>query len=218
MRRLLLAVTLALTSTTLVALAPTAAHATVDCSADGFVASANSVRAGQGLAPYEWDGGLASKASGWASYMASVGAISHSNLPDNVSADWYRLGENVGKGPDTGSIAQALIDSPGHYANLIDPGFRYVGVGVVSTEDTCYVSEVFMELASQPAPSTSASAAGTPTSDDSSRGASSSGAAPSGSASNGPAAAEPSPPPPPPPPPPPARVTTVLERLRDLDG
>ena len=111
----------------------------------GFVGSANSVRAGQGLPPLEWDGGLAGKASGWAQTMADAGSIFHSNLPDGVSADWYRLGENVGKGPDTGSIAQALINSPGHYANLIDPGFRYVGVGVVSTEDTCYVSEVFME-------------------------------------------------------------------------
>jgi len=215
MRRLLLAVTLALTSTTLVALAPTAAHAEVDCSAQGFVDSANSVRAGQGLAPYEWDGGLAGKASGWAQTMADAGSIFHSNLPDNVSADWYRLGENVGKGPDTGSIAQALINSPGHYANLIDPGFQYVGVGVVSTADTCYVSEVFMELASQPAPSTSASAAGTPNSDDSS--GSSSGAASSGSAADA-SPAESSPPPPPPPPPPPARLTVVLERLHDLDG
>ncbi len=212
MRRMLLAVTLALTSTTFVALAPTSAYA-VDCSASGFVGSANSVRAGQGLPPLQWDGGLAGKASGWASYMAGQNGISHSNLADGVSADWYRLGENVGRGPDTGSIAQALINSPGHYANLIDPGFQYVGVGVVSTADTCYVSEVFMELASQPAPSTSTSAAGTPTSDGS-RG-SSSGAASSGSASNEPAA---EPPPPPPPPPPPARLTVALERLRDLDG
>jgi len=212
MRRMLLAVILALTSTTLVALAPTAAHA-VDCSANGFVGSANSVRAGRGLPPLQWDSGLAGKASGWASSMAGAGGISHSNLSDGVSADWYRLGENVGRGPDTGSIAQALINSPGHYANLIDPGFQYIGVGVVSTADTCYVSEVFMELASQPAPSTSASDAGTPTSDGS-RG-SSSGAASSGSASNEPAA---EPPPPPPPPPPPARLTVALERLRDLDG
>ena len=79
MRRMLLALTLALTSTTLVALAPTAAHA-VDCSAGGFVGSANSVRAGQGLPPLEWDSGLAGKASGWASYMAGQNAISHSNL------------------------------------------------------------------------------------------------------------------------------------------
>ncbi len=214
MRRMLLAITLALSSATLVAIAPTAAHA-LDCSAGGFVGSANSVRAGQGLPPLEWDGGLAGKASGWAQTMADAGSIFHSNLPDGVSADWYRLGENVGKGPDTGSIAQALIQSPGHYANLIDPGFQYVGVGVVSTADTCYVSEVFMELASQPAPSTSASAAGTPNSDDSS--GSSSGAASSGSAPDA-SPAESSPPPPPPPPPPPARLTVVLERLHDLDG
>ncbi|HZJ27427.1 MAG TPA: CAP domain-containing protein, partial [Acidimicrobiia bacterium] len=166
MRKLTLALLLTFGSTGLVALAPTAAHA-VDCSAGGFISSANSVRAGRGLPALESDGGLSNKASGWAQTMANAGDIFHSNLPDGVSANWHRLGENVGMGPDTGSIAQALINSPGHYANLIDPGFRYVGVGVVSTADTCFVSEVFMELASQPAPSTSTSAAGAPTSDDS---------------------------------------------------
>jgi hypothetical protein len=213
MRRLLLAVVLAIGSAGLVVASPTSAHA-VDCSASAFVGSANSVRAGQGLPPLEWDGMLAAKASGWAQTMAAAGDIWHSNLSDGISGDWYRLGENVGKGPDTGSIAQALIDSPGHYANLVDPGFRYVGVGVVSTFDTCYVSEVFMELASQPAPSTSAPTAGTPPSDDS---AGSSAAAPSGSTADVPSA-EPSPPPPPPPPPPPVRLVVALERLRDLDG
>ena len=44
---------------------------------------------------------------------------------------------------------------------LTDPGFRCVGVGVLNAEETP-VSEAFMEPASQPAPSTSASAAGAP--------------------------------------------------------
>lgn len=44
---------------------------------------------------------------------------------------------------------------------LTDPGFRSVGVGVLNAKETP-VSEAFMEPASQPAPSTSASAAGAP--------------------------------------------------------
>ena len=215
MRKFTLALALTFAATGLVTLTPTAAHA-VDCNAGTFSASANSVRAGQGLAPLALDGGLAGKAAGWAQTMASAGDIFHSNLPDGISADWYRLGENVGMGPDSASIAQAFINSPGHYKNLIDPGFRYVGVGVVSTASTCFVSVVFMELASQPAPSTSAPAAGTPTSGDSAGAASPSGTAPSGSAPNVPvAAAEP---PPPPPPPPPPLLVTALAHLRDLDG
>ena len=46
--------------------------------------------------------------------------------------------------------------------DLTGPGFRYVGTGGVSTDEATFVSEVLMEPASQPAPSTSASAAGAP--------------------------------------------------------
>jgi hypothetical protein len=45
--------------------------------------------------------------------------------------------------------------------DLPGPGFRYVGVGVVNA-DGAPAPKVFMEPASQPAPSTSASAAGAP--------------------------------------------------------
>jgi hypothetical protein len=213
MRRLLLVLALAFGFLTLgpLTLAATPAHAAGECDAGSFVSLTNSLRASQGLPAYEVDGGLVGKAQGWARTMANAGSIFHSNLPDGISADWHRLGENVGMGPDVGSIHQALVNSPGHYANLVDPGFRYVGVGVVNANGTCYVSEAFMELASQPAPSTSAPAAGTPSSDDS--------PAPAAAHSQSAAAARAeSPPPPPPPPPPPARLTVVLERLRDLAG
>jgi hypothetical protein len=45
---------------------------------------------------------------------------------------------------------------------LTGPGFRYVGTGGVDAKEATFVSEVSMEPASQPAPSTSASAAGAP--------------------------------------------------------
>ena len=162
MRRFLLVALLALG---LLALLPAAAQADQDPGAAAdFVGRTNALRASQGLPQLEVDGVLVAKAQAWAQTMANAGSIFHSNLPDGVSEDWQRLGENVGKGPDVASIHQALVNSPGHYRNLVDPGFRYVGVGVVNANGTLYVSEVFMELASQPAPSTSASAAGTPSS------------------------------------------------------
>lgn len=201
MRRLL-AVTLLAGG--LVVVAPAAPPAAADAGAESqFVAMANSLRASQGLPPLEVDGNLVGKARGWAQTMAGAGDIWHSNLSDGVSAAWHRLGENVGMGPSVQSIHDALVASPGHYANLVDPGFRSIGVGVVNAGGTIFVAQVFMEPASQPAPSPPAPAAGTPSS---------------------PPAPEPAPtvaatPPPPPPPPEPEplptspRIALSLERL-----
>ena len=127
-----------------------------------FVGRTNGLRGSLGLAGLSTNGTLAAKAQHWAEYMASVGSISHSNLADGAPGEWTRLGENVGRGPSVDAIHNALVASPDHYKNLTDPGFRYVGVGVVNANGTYYVSEVFMESASQPAPSTSAPAAATP--------------------------------------------------------
>ncbi len=161
------------------------AGAASDPGAEGdFIARTNGLRASKGLPTLSVNGTLAAKARGWAEHMAAVGAISHSNLADGAPPEWRRLGENVGRGPSVEAIHNALVASPEHYKNLTDPGFRSVGVGVVNANGTLYVAEVFMESASQPAPSTSAPAAATPSSG-------------TRSAPSAPAAA-PAPPPPPP--------------------
>ncbi len=185
-------------------LVPLSAGATADPGVEGdFVARTNALRASQGLPTLQVNDTLVAKARGWAESMAAAGAISHSNLADGAPPEWTRLGENVGRGPSTDAIHNALVASPGHYENLIDPGFRYVGVGAVNANGTIYVSEVFMESASQPAPSTSAPAAVTPSSGE------------PRSAPKAPAAA-PAPPPPPPPPvvvAPPAPVHAYVARF-----
>lgn len=163
------------------------AGAASDPGAEGdFIARTNALRSSRGLAPLNVNGTLTAKARAWAEHMAAVGGISHSNLPDGAPPEWQRLGENVGRGPSVASIHDALVASPEHYENLTDPGFQSIGVGVVNANGTFYVSEVFMESASQPAPSTSAPRAATP----------SPGPQPVRPAP----AAAPAPPPPPPPP------------------
>ena len=193
----------------LVALAPItlsaapAGAAEVDPGAESaFISQTNALRASQGLPPLQVNGALTAKARAWAETMAAEGGIRHSTLSDGAPSGWRRLGENVGRGPSVNAVHQAFVASPAHYKNLVDPGFRYVGVGVVNAEGTIYVSEVFMEPASQPAPWTSPSTAGTPNS------------APQ--PSSGARATEPEAPPPPPEPAP--RLTAVLTRLRALDG
>lgn len=136
--------------------------ADVDAGAEAaFVADINATRAANGLAPLEVNAELTAKARAWAQVMADNGHIFHSNLSDGVSGAWSRLGENVGVGPTVQMIHDAFVASPAHYENLVDPGFRYVGVGVVSINGTLWVSEVFMEPASQPAPSSPPPATGT---------------------------------------------------------
>jgi Cysteine-rich secretory protein family len=174
----------------------TGAHAAVDPGAEAdYVGRTNALRAQHGLPALEVNPVLVAKARAWAQHMADVGAISHSNLSDGVTVPWHRLGENVGTGPTVDAVHNALVASPGHYRNLTDPGFRYVGVGVVNANGTTFVSEVFMEPASQPAPSTSTAAAGAPSS-------------PPRSAQpvRTPPASAPAAPPAPPPPAPPVRV------------
>jgi hypothetical protein len=148
---------------TLAVLSPPAG-AVNDPGAEGdFVARTNSLRASKGLPGLSVNGTLAAKARNWAEHMAAVGAISHSNLADGAPSEWHRLGENVGRGPSVDAIHNALVNSPDHYANLTDPGFQSIGVGVVNANGTYYVAEVFMESASQPAPSAPAPRAATPT-------------------------------------------------------
>jgi hypothetical protein len=180
-----------------------------------FVGHINALRASKGLGSLQVSGELTAVARGWSSHMAAAGSISHNpGLAHSVSADWRKLGENVGVGYDVDSLWQAFVHSPAHYANLVDPDFGFVGVGDVWAADgRLFTTHDFMALAGAPPPP----AAPPPS------------ASPNGGSANHPAAAHqpsrssaappPAPAPPPPPPPPPAapqRVSTVLVALHVL--
>ena len=103
------------------------------------------------------DDNLVAKARAWSAGMADAGRIWHSTLSDGVTADWKKLGENVGMGGSVDGLHTAFVNSPHHYENLVDPAFEYVGIGVVRNGGTIYVSEVFMQLMpakAAPAPTT----------------------------------------------------------------
>jgi uncharacterized protein YkwD len=127
-------------------------------SADGntssdYVARINALRASVGVQPLLVDAQLTGLAQGWAQHMASTGVLSHSVLTAGVTESWGKLGENVGVGPDNPTVWNAFIHSAEHYANLVDPAFNRVGVGVAvdgnGTEWTCHK---FMQLNGAAAP------------------------------------------------------------------
>ena len=149
MRRFMFGLLLALGMT----MVPASAQAdTVSAEAE-FVARINALRTGQGLPAFEVHPVLVAKARGWAQTMSDAGRIWHSTLSDGVTVDWQKLGENVGMGGSVDGLHQAFVASPRHHDNLIDPDFRYVGIGVAMNGDTMYVSEVFMKVMEpKPAP------------------------------------------------------------------
>src|SRR5438270_8409916 len=137
-----------------------------------FFADINAVRARVGAPPLATDGQLISVARAWSSQMAGgVGLAHNPNLAGQIS-DWRSLGENVGTGSDVATIEAAFEASAHHYENMVDPNFRYVGVGVVEAGGTIWVTEDFKQSKSglpstavpAPAPKPSPRPASPPTS------------------------------------------------------
>ena len=118
-----------------------------------FYDHVNRVRASEGKPPLVIDDQAAGVARAWSSEMARSGQLSHNpNLKSQV-ANWRTLGENVGVGSNPEVIQRALENSPGHRANMVNPEFTHVGIGVVEADGQVWVTEVFK------APRTSAPAA-----------------------------------------------------------
>jgi hypothetical protein len=143
MKKLLLGMLAAFVATGIVPMA--SAQADTLSEESSFVAQINGLRASKGLPALGVDAGITAKARGWAQTMADQNRIWHSTLSDGVTADWQKLGENVGMGHTVAGLHVAFVNSPLHYANLVDPTFRSVGIGVVhSASGTLFVAQVFM--------------------------------------------------------------------------
>ncbi len=119
-----------------------------------FVAGINAERSAQGLTPLTADPQLTDVARGWSAQMAADNRLSHNpNLSTQVTGNWRKLGENVGVGTSVDQIAAAFMASPAHRANILDPAFRLVGLGVEAAADgTLWVTEVFEQPAQEATP------------------------------------------------------------------
>lgn len=137
----------------LLALTPvTPAHAADPVAEASMTASINQLRAGRGLPALGTHPILTAKAQWWASVMASQNRLYHSGLSDGITVAWNKLGENVGYGGDVNQIFQAFVASPPHLANMVDPAFQWIGVGVAYGGGRVWVAVEFMNGAAPPAP------------------------------------------------------------------
>ena len=131
---------------------PASAQADTTSDEAAFVTKINELRASKGLGALQVNANLTAKARQWSAGMAAAGKIWHSTLSDGVTEDWKKLGENVGMGGSVDGLHKAFVNSPHHYANLVDPAFGHVGIGIVMNGNTIFVSQVFMQLMSVKAP------------------------------------------------------------------
>jgi len=150
---------IALFSPALSAISARAAHADTASEESQFIALTNQLRAAKGLSQLAVSPEVTAVARRWAAQMAAAGTISHNqNLPNQVTLNWTKLGENVGPGGAVEAIQTAFINSPKHYENLVDPVWNYIGIGVVDSNGRIFVTVNFMQLSGSSAAAPKASA------------------------------------------------------------
>ncbi|QKW37283.1 hypothetical protein HUT06_27440 [Actinomadura sp. NAK00032] len=111
----------------------------------------NKERAKNGCRALTSNGKLAAAAQRHSADMARRGFFDHTNPDgkspgDRITAAGYRwstYGENIAKGqPTPASVMKSWMNSPGHRANILNCGFREIGVGVVKSGGP-YWTQVF---------------------------------------------------------------------------
>jgi uncharacterized protein YkwD len=112
-----------------------------------FVTRVNTLRREHGLVPLRVDPELTRASRGWAGHLRGEGRLAHApDLSVGVTSTWGLLGENVGRGPDVATLFDAFVASPTHLRNLLHPGFRRIGVGVVvGPNGTVWTTHRFLE-------------------------------------------------------------------------
>lgn len=165
-RRLLLAVALVLVvAGSLLGGTPArASAATVNSPMEWqFLDLLNSYRAAQHVPVVAMSSGATGVARPWSGHMAATNTLAHNpamvSQLAHVAPSWSTLGENVGEGYSVSTLNQAFINSAPHRANMVNAAYNYVGIGVVTSGSTIWVTVDFVgsrtALAVEPRPSAS---------------------------------------------------------------
>jgi uncharacterized protein YkwD len=112
----------------------------------------NSTRAEHGLGPVALDEQLSDIARSHSLDMTEGGYFSHLSPSTGSPGDRLRRagvsfrlsGENIAFDRNVEAAHQALMESPSHRRNILDPEFTHVGLGVVSSGSSVLVTEHFV--------------------------------------------------------------------------
>jgi uncharacterized protein YkwD len=102
----------------------------------------NAERAERGLEPVSWNEELAAVARQWSEDMSGTGRFEHQDTGELLRSDalsgFVAVGENIFRatGPvSSGVVHTGWMRSDGHRANVVNPGWNRLGVGVFCAED-----------------------------------------------------------------------------------
>jgi hypothetical protein len=88
---------------------------------------------------------LVDDALSWTRHMQNQGSLSHNPNLAAVTADWEKLGENVGLGTSIKSLHDAFMASVGHRGNILGD-YDSVGIAVIEeTPSKLWITVVFMK-------------------------------------------------------------------------
>jgi uncharacterized protein YkwD len=112
----------------------------------------NAERAMSGLAALSWNKQLYCLSTDWSGQMASRGSLTHRDLNAVIHSPGYgsyrTLGENILRGGASMTGLQmeaAWMASAPHRANILNPSFNSIGIGLTTTPDgaTVYATQNF---------------------------------------------------------------------------
>src|SRR4051794_9874674 len=127
-----------------------------------YMSILNNERVANGLPALTPSGDLSTVAQMWAAHMAETGELAHNPQLTSAVTGWRAVGENVGRGPTVDDLARAFWNSTEHRANILDAGYRSVGVGSARSDGVIWISVVFRDplRSSPPVASAADTAAG----------------------------------------------------------
>ena len=119
-----------------------------------MLALVNQERVANGLAPFTMDPGLSNVARSHSSDMVARGYFAHTS-PDGLSPfdrmsragiSFRSAAENIAWAGNVEVAHTSLMNSPGHRANILNPGLRRIGIGIVQKDGLhIMVTQLFMD-------------------------------------------------------------------------
>jgi hypothetical protein len=98
------------------------------------------------------EGDLVDVARSHSAAMAAQSRLFHNPSLGQQVQGWLLVGENVGLGQTVDQVHAALMASTHHREELLDPRFTGIGIGVVQSGGSLWVTEVFRQRAGDAAP------------------------------------------------------------------
>lgn len=110
--------------------------------------SLNQVRQQAGLPPFQLRADISNISRDWSNQMIAANGIPHrpqNQLSAMLPPGWLAWGENVARATTLDAAVEGLINSPGHYQNMVNPAYNVVGIGVaIAPNGLVYLTQNFV--------------------------------------------------------------------------